>query len=58
MDELEPILSELREALREHLGTLKNMVANYPFSPVDIGKVVTMPDAASTRVRNKKEKAS
>lgn len=30
--ELQPILAELRHALREHLEQLKNMVAEYPFS--------------------------
>ena len=33
--ELQPILAELRHALREHLEQLRCLVAQYPFSPVD-----------------------
>lgn len=41
-DEVHPILSELREALRQHAEHLKSMVAEYPFSPVDVDKVVQL----------------
>ena len=34
--ELQPVLAELRHALREHLEQLKSMVAEYPF---EIGNV-------------------
>jgi hypothetical protein len=36
--ELQPILSELRDALREHAERLQGMIADYPFSPVDLKK--------------------
>lgn len=55
-DEVQPILSELREALREHVEQLKRMVAEYPFSPVDIDKVVPL-DAARKVAGNKRKKA-
>jgi hypothetical protein len=56
-DEFRPILSELREALREHAGRLKNMVAEYPFSAIDIDKVVPISDGTQKMVRTKKGKA-
>jgi hypothetical protein len=56
-EEFQPILSELREALREHAGRLKGMVAEYPFSVVDVDKVVPISDGKQKLVRNKKEKA-
>ena len=56
MEELAPILSELRQALREHLSQLKNMVAHYPFAPVDLSKVVTLDPARNPP--DEKEKAS
>jgi DNA-binding transcriptional regulator YbjK len=31
-DELQPVLAELRHALREHLEQRRSMVAEYPFS--------------------------
>jgi len=31
-DELQPILAELRHALREHLEQLRDIVAEYPYS--------------------------
>jgi uncharacterized coiled-coil protein SlyX len=31
-DELQPILAELRHALREHLEQLRDIVAEHPFS--------------------------
>lgn len=37
--QLQAILTELRDALRQHTEHLKNMVGDYPFSP-DIGKSV------------------
>ena len=55
-DDVQPILSELREALREHVEQLKGMVAEYPFSPVDIDKVVPL-DAAQKVAGNKRKKA-
>ena len=36
--ELQPILSELRDALREHSARLRAMIAEYPFLPDDIKK--------------------
>jgi hypothetical protein len=39
-DEFQPILRELQEALRQHVGRMKSMVAEYPFSQVDPDKVV------------------
>jgi hypothetical protein len=38
--ELQPILSELNDSLRKHAERLKNIVAQYPFSPVDTNKPV------------------
>jgi predicted component of type VI protein secretion system len=38
--ELQPILSELNDSLRKHTERLKNIVAQYPFSPVDTNKPV------------------
>lgn len=34
-DQLQPILAELRHALREHLEQLRIMVSEYPFGPLD-----------------------
>ena len=34
-DQLQPILAELRHALREHLEQLRIMVAEYPFQSLD-----------------------
>lgn len=36
-EELRPVLSELREALRQHVEQLKNMIDEYPFARVDVG---------------------
>jgi hypothetical protein len=37
-DKLQPILSELKEALREHTARLQSILAEYPFLPSDIKK--------------------
>ena len=37
--QLQTILTELRDALRQHTEQLKDLVGDYPFSP-DIGKSV------------------
>lgn len=50
-EELQPILCELREALRQHVERLQNMVAEYRSSPIDIG---TGAPADSTHLRHKK----
>jgi hypothetical protein len=42
--------------LREHLSQLKDMVAHYPFAPVDLSKVVTLDPARNPP--DEKEKAS
>jgi hypothetical protein len=55
-DEVHPILSELRDALRQHAEQLKSMVAEYPFSPVDVDNVVAI-SRGVRRARIKKEKA-
>ena len=56
-EEAEPILSELREALRQHVLQLKNMVAEYPFLPVDVDKVVPIADATEKLKGPGKKKA-
>lgn len=57
-DDVHPILSELREALRAHTQQLKNLVAEYPFLSVDVDNVVPMTDNTLTkRNRNNKKKA-
>jgi hypothetical protein len=56
-DEFQPILSELREALRQHAQRLKSLVAEYPFSAVDIDKVVPISNGTPKQVRDKKGKA-
>jgi hypothetical protein len=56
-DDVQPILSELREALREHVEQLKGMVAEYPFLTVDINKVVPFADATQKLRANGKKKA-
>jgi hypothetical protein len=55
-DEVQPILAELREALRQHTEQLKSMVAEYPFSPVDVDKVVQI-SSRTSKARIKKQKA-
>lgn len=55
-DEFQPILSELREALREHAGRLKSLVAEYPFSVVNIDKVVAISNRPQKPGRNKSKK--
>jgi hypothetical protein len=55
-EEAEPILSELRAALRQHVGQLKNMVAEYPFLPVDVDKVVPLSDATNKLNAPRKKK--
>jgi len=56
-DDVQPILAELREALRKHVEQLKGMVAEYPFSPVDIDKVVPFADATKKLAGGKRKKA-
>jgi hypothetical protein len=58
-DDVQPILAELREALRKHVEQLKGMVAEYPFSPVDIDidKVVQFADATKKLESSKRKKA-
>ena len=38
-EECQPILSELRQLLRQHMDQLQSMVIEYPFSPTDIAKL-------------------
>ena len=45
-DEFQPVLRELQDALRQQVGRIKSMVAEYPFSQVDPGKVVPLTDGA------------
>jgi hypothetical protein len=56
-DEAEPILSELRQALRQHVQQLKSMVSFYPFSPVDIDNVIPVSDATGKLKGERKKKA-
>ncbi len=55
-DDVQPILSELREALREHVEQIKGLVAEYPFLPVDVDKVVPFANATQKPGRNRKKK--
>jgi len=55
-DEFQPILAELREALRTHTEQLKSMVEEYPFLTVDVDKVVPLTDRARTERRNRDKK--
>ena len=58
-DEFQPVLSELREALRTHTEQLKSMVEEYPFLMVDADKIVPLTDGARTERRKRdKKKAS
>jgi hypothetical protein len=54
-EEFQPILSDLREALRQHAGHLQDLVAEYPFSAVE--RVVPISDGRQKPARNKKGKA-
>ena len=56
-DDFRPILCELRQALREHAEHLKTLVADYPFSRLDVDKVVPISDGTRKLLRNKKGKA-
>jgi hypothetical protein len=56
-EEFQPILSELREALREHAGRLQELVAEYPFSAVDLDRVVPISNGRQKPVRDEKGKA-
>jgi hypothetical protein len=51
-DEFQPILRELQQALRQHVGQIKSLVAEYPFSAVDPDNVVPFTDGRAKR--NKK----
>jgi len=57
-EDFQPILSELREALREHAGRLQNLVAEYPFLVVDPDNVVQIPDRSRKARGSKKGRAS
>ncbi len=48
-DEFQPILRELQDALRQHVGRIKSMVAEYPFSQVDPDQVVRFTDSGAKR---------
>ena len=50
-EEFQPVLSELRQALRQHVEQIQNMVIEYPFSPADVDNVAS---ANGTRERHKK----
>ena len=56
-NEVQPILAELREALREHVEQLKSMVAEYPFLPVDVDNVVPLSEGTKKLAGNKRKKA-
>lgn len=55
-DEFQPILAELREALRTHTEQLKNMDEEYPFLTVDVDDVVPLTDSAREQRRNRDKK--
>lgn len=50
-EEFRPVLSELRQALRQHVEQLQTMVIEYPFSPADIDNVAS---ANGRSVKHKK----
>ena len=50
-EQIQSILSELRQALRQHVEQLQTMVIEYPFSPADVDDVAS---ADGTRERHKK----
>ena len=50
-EEFRPVLSELRQALRQHVEQLQTMVIEYPFSAADVDNVAS---ANGTRVKQKK----
>jgi len=50
-EQVQCILSELRQALRQHVERLQTMVIEYPFSPADVDNVAS---AAGTRLKQKK----
>jgi hypothetical protein len=50
-EEFQPVLSELRQALRQHVEQIQNMVIEYPFSLADVDNVAS---ANGTRERHKK----
>ena len=50
-EQVQSILCELRQALRQHVEQLQTMVIEYPFSPADVDNVAS---ANGTRVKQKK----
>ena len=38
LNELQPVLSELKSALQTHAERLRSMLTEYPFLPVDVDK--------------------
>ena len=56
MDQFQPILSELRETLRQHAEQLKDILDQYPFSPVDLDQVGPPLDGKEKRANNRKKK--
>jgi hypothetical protein len=55
-DQFQPILSELRKALRAHTEQLKSLVEEYPFLPVDVDKVVPLAKSARAQERSPAKK--
>lgn len=53
--EVQPVLAELREALRAHAEQLRSLVDEYPFLPVH-DNVVSLPNRAPKLERNKNKK--
>jgi hypothetical protein len=49
--QVQSLLSELRQALRQHVEQLQSMVIEYPFSAADVDNVAS---ANGTRERHKK----
>jgi predicted translin family RNA/ssDNA-binding protein len=55
-DDLQPTLTELRQALREHVEQIKTMLADYPFLPVNVDNVAQLSNRradAGTQPRKK-----
>jgi hypothetical protein len=55
-EQVQLVLSELRDALRQHTEQLKTIVADYPFSPVDVEKI--LPPSNGTQKSERKKKAT
>jgi hypothetical protein len=56
-DEVQSILSELRQALRQHVEQIQSIVAEYPFAPVDVEKILPPSNGSEKLADNKKKKA-